>query len=149
MREEPSRYAPTVRAENTVDLLMSTARGLRRALAAAMAGWDVTPHHARALRVVCDQGRARPSAIAGELRIAPRAATEVVDGLAERRLVERSPDPADRRATIVRATPAGHRLREELDRVRACAAEEFLAVLPESDRRTLDRILRTLVEEEH
>lgn len=136
-------------SENTGELLMTTARSLRRALGDAMAAWDITPHHGRALRVVCDQGEVRPSALAAELRIAPRSATEVIDGLEERGLVERAPDPADRRATIVTATPAGRRLRAELDRVRASAAEEFLSGLAEADRRTLDRILRTLVEKEH
>ncbi len=134
--------------ENTGELLMSTARSLRRAFGAAMADWDITPHHGRALRVICDEGEVRPSVLAAELRIAPRSATEVIDGLEERGLVERSPDPADRRATIVRATGHGRRLRSDLDEVRAGAAEAFLATLSERDRRTLDRILRTLVEKE-
>lgn len=135
-------------SDNTGELLISTARSLRRAFGTAMADLDITPHHGRALRVVCDAGEVRPSVLAGELRIAPRSATEVIDGLEERGLVERSPDPADRRATIVRATGPGRRLRAELDEVRAGAAEAFLATLTERDRRTLDRILRTLVEKE-
>ena len=49
----------------------------------------------------------RPGALAEHLRIAPRSATEVVDDLQERGLVERAPDPADRRATLVRLTEAG------------------------------------------
>ncbi|WP_426244273.1 MarR family winged helix-turn-helix transcriptional regulator [Nocardioides sp. LHG3406-4] len=134
--------------DNTGELLMSTARSLRRAFSAALADWDITPSQARALRAVCAAEQMRPSGLAAELKIAPRSATEVIDGLEGYGLVDRAPDPADRRATIVRPTEAGRQLREKIDRVRGNAAAEFLSGLSERDRRTLDRILLTLVDKE-
>ena len=89
----------------------------------------------------------RPSVLAERLHIAARSATEVVDALEARGLVERGPDPDDRRATLVRPTEAARAELAEVDRVRREQSERFLAVLSEPDRRTLDRILRILVDQ--
>ena len=89
----------------------------------------------------------RPSVLAERLHIAARSATEVVDALEARGLVERSPDPDDRRATLVRPTEAARTELAEVDRVRREQSERFLAVLSEPDRRSLDRILRILVDQ--
>ena len=72
------------------ELLMRATRGLRRRWAAALEPWDLSPHHARALHVVGDLGAPRLGTVAERLRIAPRSATEVVDALEERGLVERA-----------------------------------------------------------
>ena len=134
-------------SENTGDLLFGTARRLRREFAAALLDADVTPAQARALRSVMEAGAMRPSALAERLHIAARSATEVVDALEARGLVERTPDPDDRRATLVRPTDAARGELAEVDRVRRRQSERFLAVLNERDRKSLDRILRILVDQ--
>jgi len=134
-------------SETTGDLLFGTARRLRRELASALLEADVTPAQARALRIVMEHGAVRPSSLAEHLHIAARSATEVVDALEARGLVERAPDPDDRRATLVRPTPAADAELAEVDRVRREQSERFLAVLSERDRTTLDRILRILVDQ--
>jgi DNA-binding MarR family transcriptional regulator len=134
--------------ESTSDLLMMAARSMRRSFGESMAAYDVTPSQARALRVVAEHGSVRLSALADALRIAARSATEVVDALEERSLVQREPDPADRRATCVVPTEAGARLREVLDDARRTATEQRLSVLSEQDRAELDRILRLVVDQE-
>ena len=126
------------------ELLMRAARTQRRRWREALAPWDLSPHQARALGVVCERDGVRLSDLADALRIAPRSATEVADGLQERGLVERTPDPGDRRAVILRATDDGRRVRTEVGRARAAdTAELFARLLPE-DRAALARILRTL-----
>ena len=132
-------------SETTGDLLFGTARRLRREFGAALLEADVTPAQARALRIVMEHGSVRPSSLAEHLHIAARSATEVVDALEARGLVERAPDPDDRRATLVRPTEAARSELAEVDRVRREQSERFLAVLSERDRKTLDRILRVLV----
>jgi DNA-binding MarR family transcriptional regulator len=134
-------------SESTGDLLFGTARRLRREFGAALLEADVTPAQARALRHVVESGSMRPSVLAERLHIAARSATEVVDALEARGLVERGPDPDDRRATLVRPTEAARAELAEVDRVRREQSERFLAVLSERDRRTLDRILRILVDQ--
>ena len=86
------------------ELLMHAARAQRRRWRELLEPWDLSPHQVRALRVVGDADGTRVSALAEALRIAPRSATEVADGLEERGLVERAADPADRRAVLLRLT---------------------------------------------
>jgi DNA-binding MarR family transcriptional regulator len=126
------------------DLLMWAARAQRRRWRDALAPWDLSPHQARALRVVCERDDTRISDLAEVLHIAPRSATEVADGLEQRGLVERTPDPRDRRAVILRPTQAGRRIRGEVDAARAADSRELFARLSDGDRAALGRILRTL-----
>ncbi len=140
--QQGARVVPV--SENTGDLLMSTARALRRDYGAALAEWGITPSQSRALRIVCDMGSARLSVIAERLHIAPRSATEVIDALEGRGLVSRTEDPADRRAICVAATEDGLVLRGVMDQTRRTATEKFLARLTEADRSELDRILEQL-----
>ena len=104
-------------SESTGDLLFGTARRLRREFGAALLEADVTPSQARALRHVMESGSMRPSVLAERLHIA------------------------------VRPTEAARAELAEVDRVRREQSERFLAVLSERDRKTLDRILRILVDQ--
>ena len=126
------------------DLLMRAARTLRRRWRDVLAPWDLSPHQARALGVVGRRDGVRLTDLAEALRIAPRSATEVVDGLQERGLVERTPDPGDRRAVLLRPTDEGRRIRAEIDAARTADSDELFARLPAEDRETLARLLRTL-----
>ena len=136
-------------SDSTADLLMGVARSMRRAFGAALEEYDVTPSQARALKIVADLAAGddppRLSVLAERLRIAPRSATEVVDALEVRGLVERQPDPVDRRAALVRATDEGRRLHTLLSEARRVATEDYLAAVSTHDRAELDRILRLLV----
>ncbi|MHB1435770.1 MAG: MarR family winged helix-turn-helix transcriptional regulator [Thermoplasmata archaeon] len=64
---------------------------------------------ARAMRL-CMAGPTRPSTIAQGLDISPAAVTQLLDRLEERHLILRTPDPEDRRATVVSLTSQGTRL---------------------------------------
>jgi len=130
--------------ESTAELLMGVARALHGSLVRALARYDVTPGQARALRVAMQDDPVRLSVLAERLHIAPRSATEVVDALEARGLVERRPDPADRRAVGVRPTPEGRRLSALLGEARREASDDYLATLEPGDRAELERILRHL-----
>ncbi|GLF93848.1 MarR family winged helix-turn-helix transcriptional regulator [Streptomyces yaizuensis] len=85
--------------------------------------------------------------IAQRLKCEPSNVTGIVDRLELRGLVERRPDPHDRRVKVAAATEEGvgtvGRLRESLD-----FAREPLGRLSEEERRTLrDLLLRMLGEE--
>jgi DNA-binding MarR family transcriptional regulator len=128
------------------ELLLRASRAQRRGWREALAPWDLTPSQGRALRVISEGDGTRVSDLAEALRIAPRSATEVADGLEQRGLVERTPDPRDRRAVLLRPTPAGRRLREEVEAARAADARSLFGRLTAADRATLARILRSLAE---
>lgn len=78
------------------------------------------------------------------LRIAPRSTTEVVDGLQERGLVQRRPDPADRRATLITLTEQGAEVGMAIQAARDAGAERFFGTLSAADHADLARILRLL-----
>ncbi|WP_209309162.1 MarR family transcriptional regulator [Blastococcus sp. CT_GayMR16] len=128
------------------DLVMRVARTQRRRFREVLAPWDLSPHHARALAVVVGRDGVRLTDLAEALHIAPRSATEVADGLQERGLVERTPDPGDRRAVILRPTAEGRRIRAEIDAARVADAAQLFGRLPAADRAELARILRALAD---
>ncbi|TQN35696.1 DNA-binding MarR family transcriptional regulator [Blastococcus colisei] len=129
------------------ELLMRASRTQRRRWRDVLAPWDLSPHQARALTVVCERDGVRLSDLAEGLRIAPRSATEVADALQERGLVERTPDPGDRRAVILRPTDEGRRIRAEIGAARAADSSELFARLSPDDRSTLARLLGILADE--
>ncbi|MCW2741071.1 MAG: Bacterial regulatory protein MarR [Blastococcus sp.] len=128
------------------DLLMRVARTQRRRFRKVLAPWELSPHQARALLVVCEGDGVRLTDLAERLRIAPRSATEVADGLQERGLIERSRDPGDRRAVLLRPTDEGRRIHREIAAARRADSAELYARLSEADRATLARILRSLTD---
>jgi DNA-binding MarR family transcriptional regulator len=64
-----------------------------------------------------------------------------IDELAERRLLSRQRDPADRRRNLISLSPDGRRLVGRLDKELAGAQDRLLAALPERDRRQLVALL--------
>ncbi|MDQ2758003.1 MAG: MarR family winged helix-turn-helix transcriptional regulator [Actinomycetota bacterium] len=128
------------------DLLLAVSRLLRRQWAHGLAPWGLSPHQGRALRVVTADGSLRLGDLAEALRIAPRSATEVVDGLVELGLLVRTADPHDRRATRVVATDEGRRVAAEVLSARTARADEVFSVLSPVERSLLARLLRTLAD---
>lgn len=86
-----------------------------------------------------------PGRLLRETLVTSGTMTNRVDRLAGRGLVERLPDPRDRRGVLVRLTPEG---KDAVDAAfeRLLEAEQtFLAGLPERDRGRLAALLRTLL----
>ena len=125
------------------ELLMGAARALRRRWASGI-GPDLSPHDARALRVIGHHGPTRLGVVAEHLRIAPRSATDVVDRLESRGLVHRTPDPADRRAMTVSLTEVGETVLAEVDATRREQGAAFFGVLSERERTSLATLLSRL-----
>lgn len=138
---------PERQPETLSDAFRAVSRRLRLRTQRALAPWEVTPAQARALGVLTRHGAVRLGTLSEHLHIAPRSATEVVDALEERGLVERHPDPADRRATLVALTPRGGEVADGVRATRAAEAEEFFAGLDGADRAVLTRILAALLHE--
>ncbi len=129
------------------DLLVRASRTLRRRWALVLEPWGLSPHQTRALRVVGPDTSMRLSDLARAQRIAPRSATEVVDALAERGLAERTTDPGDRRAVLVRLTDDGRSTHRAVDRARAADVETYLERLDPGEQAMLARLLQRLVDD--
>jgi DNA-binding MarR family transcriptional regulator len=129
--------------ETLLESFWEVARQVRQMSKQALAPWDITPSHARAMGVLTRHGQIRLSELSDHLHIAPRTATEVVDALQERGFVQRQADPDDRRATLVSLTDEGKRVSDAIRSTRATEAERFFGTLSAVDRAHLSRILRT------
>ena len=127
--------------ETLAEAFWAVARQLREISQETLAPWDVSPSHLRALRALRRHGVMRLSELSDRLHIAPRSTTEVIDALEARGLVQRRPDPGDRRATLVEVTGHGASV---LDAIRGTEAERVFGRLSRADRAHLARILRKL-----
>ena len=130
--------------ESLADAFRSVSRQLRETSQETLAPWDINPSQFRALRVLNHHGAIRLSDLSGRLHIAPRSATEVVDALESRGLVERRPDPSDRRATLVGLTAHGTGVLRAIRTARGTEVERVFDRLTPADRDHLARILRQL-----
>ncbi len=128
--------------ETLMESFWEVARQVRHMSMQALAPWDITPSHARAMGVLTRHGVIRLSELSDHLRIAARTATEVVDALEARGFVQRQGDPEDRRATLVSLTDEGRRVSDAIRATRAAEAESFFGTLSAADQAHLSRILR-------
>ena len=119
------------------DLILRVARRLRRANAWELSGLPVNPHQARALRTIARLAPVRPSVVAERLHVAARSATDVVEFLVAGGWVERTPDPADRRARLLTLTASGQGLLGVVDAARARAAVMTLGGLTVEERQSM------------
>lgn len=120
----------------------SVQRRLRSTPAATAAG--LTPTKISILFTVVRLGDVGLSELAEAEGVNPTMLSRVVAGLADRGLVKRDSDPADRRAARVDATAAGRRLAERIRRERTDALNEALAPLEPAHREALEQALPAL-----
>jgi DNA-binding MarR family transcriptional regulator len=132
--------------DSLADDFWAASRRLRQRSREALAPWDISPSHLRALRVLNSSGPLRLGDLSERLQITPRSTTEVIDALEDRGFVTRSPDQTDRRATLVSLTLTGRALFDQIRQVRSAEADRFFGALSAVDRRHLRRILRILAE---
>lgn len=124
------------------------ARHLDRARSSAFADHDLEVWEFDVLAALRRAGRPyalSPGQLVAQTMVTSGTMTNRVDRLEDRRLVQRLPDPVDRRGVRVRLTPRGR------DRVDAALADllarerQLLAALGPADRDTLSGLLRRLV----
>lgn len=131
----------------TDDLSFLLARANAIALAAGNASLAEHGLKARSYSVLAlAAGEARPSQreLAEFLRLDPSQVVSLVDDLQSRGLVERRPDPADRRANVVVATEAGRALAATARESARSAEERVHAQLTPGERQSLTALLRAL-----
>jgi DNA-binding MarR family transcriptional regulator len=131
------------RPENLAILLREPFRAMEALLVARLAERGhgaVRPPHGAVLQYLDDAGT-RVSVLAERAAVTKQSMAELVAHLEAHGYVERLPDPADRRAKLVRATPRGREVfaiaRETVAEVEARVAER----LGEEDMRRLRELL--------
>src|SRR5918992_826378 len=86
-----------------------------------------------------------PGRLLHETLVTSGTMTNRVDRLAGRGLVERHPDPADRRGVLVRLTPEGKATVDGAFGALLAAEAELISALPSAGQATLAALLRTLL----
>ncbi|GAA4990346.1 DNA-binding MarR family transcriptional regulator [Nonomuraea thailandensis] len=122
-------------------LVNQVATSANRLVDQALAEPGLRRHHYSLLAALEEFGPASQAALGRRTGIDRSDIVAAVNELAGRGLVERSPDPDDRRRNVVTVTPAGVRQLEELDRLLAGAQEELLASLTGAEREQLVGLL--------
>ncbi|WP_285694041.1 MarR family winged helix-turn-helix transcriptional regulator [Actinomadura sp. NBRC 104412] len=126
-----------------MDLVFGIAARVRDGLQEAHADLGLPPVQAQALSTLGEPVPMRE--LANRLACDASNVTGIVDGLERRGLVERRPDPRDRRVKQLVLTPEGERRRDTLNaHVDRVAAKVF--DLPEADRKVLRDLLARLVD---
>jgi DNA-binding MarR family transcriptional regulator len=126
--------------------IVRTARRLRQE-----GGGDLSPSLNAALATLERHGPMTPSELAARERIQRPTATRVLTRLEEAGLATRTPDPHDRRSSLVTATPAGIELLDELRTRKTAFLAHRLEGLDAGDRDTLERaadILERLLQDD-
>jgi MarR family transcriptional regulator for hemolysin len=140
---QPLDAPPWRRVEST---LMATSRAIRRAFDARLADLSLNLTESSLLVYVQESGSLTQTQLADRLAIGRAATGAVIDALERRRLLERRPDPADRRVWLVAATPGGKELAARVIEVDRGLRAELRAGISREERQQLARLLVRLQE---
>ena len=97
-----------------------------------------------ALEALLHKGPLTISEIQGKVLLASGSMTAAVDRLEKKGLIKRGPAPSDRRAKVLRLTPAGRRIVEAAFSRHAAELESAMAVLNQSEKRQLYALVKKL-----
>jgi DNA-binding MarR family transcriptional regulator len=141
--------AGTLDAEATTRLRAVIGK-LSRHLRPTVAGSQLTPSQISVLFTIVRLGPLGLSEVAEIESLNPTMLSRIAAQLSDADLIRREADPSDRRAALVRATAAGRRMRERIQRERAQALGEHVERLLPSERAALWQalpVLETLAEQ--
>lgn len=139
MSEHDARVSEDARAERLADRLHSASIHLLRRLRRQDDASGVTAPHLSALSVLVFGGARTLGELAAAEQVRPPSMTRIVHNLEREGLVEREPQPGDRRAVRLRATDAGRRILEEGRARRVHSLAERLRALDEDELACLER----------
>ncbi len=147
--EPPSAdAAPSRMLELPTWLISGAYARSHRLLADAFAAADARGYHYRLLAALEEFGPASQAALGRRTSIDRSDVVAALNELAERKLIERTLDPEDRRRNIVTITPAGIERLRTLDGVVAGVQDKLLAPLSPAERTRLIRLLTRLLEDD-
>jgi DNA-binding MarR family transcriptional regulator len=105
---------------------------------------ELTYQQYNVLRMIDTTGPQGQTEVARRLMVTAPVVTRLATSLAEADLVERRPDPGDRRAVLLALTPKGRRRARAMRRDLLEAARELLEPIPPERRSALESALEEL-----
>jgi len=103
-------------------------------------------YHYSLLATLDDVGPGSQAALSDRTSVDRGDMVATIDELVEQGLVERAPDPTDRRRNVVSITAAGRRHLRKLDRLVARIQDQWLAALSPTERDQLVTLLGRIVD---
>ncbi|MEU5943455.1 MarR family transcriptional regulator [Micromonospora sp. NPDC047548] len=122
-------------------LITQTAMHAGRLVSDGLAAVDARGYHYRLLATLDEFGPASQATLGRRSGIHFSDIVAAINELADRELVNRAPDPADRRRNIITITPAGRRQLRRLEKQLAKVQDELLAPLSTDERDLLTHLL--------
>ncbi|TDW23027.1 DNA-binding MarR family transcriptional regulator [Kribbella kalugense] len=110
--------------------------------AAALEGLPGGPRGYQVLATTSSEGPKRQLDLAAQLGVDRTVMTYLLDDLEKAGLVQRRPDPADRRARLIAPTEQGFETLCDLERRLRSTEEEVLGILDESERASFRMLLQ-------
>lgn len=132
---------PWQRVDSTI---MQTARAIRRAYETRLAPLELTLPQASVLGFLADFGAVSQTQLASSMGIGRAAMGAIIDTLEHRGLVERQPDPADRRVWLVATTRSGYELATPVQAIDRELRTELRAGISRQERQVLAGLLMRL-----
>jgi MarR family transcriptional regulator, lower aerobic nicotinate degradation pathway regulator len=150
MKHKPPAHEamPSRVAEMPTWLISRAYAHSHRLLVEGFASAGVRGYHYRLLAALEEFGPASQAALGRRTSIDRSDVVAVLNDLAARGLIQRSPDPDDRRRNVITITPAGTEQLRALDEVVAGVQEKLLAPLSPADRTRLVRLLTAVLEQD-
>ncbi|WP_245783275.1 MarR family winged helix-turn-helix transcriptional regulator [Amycolatopsis sacchari] len=127
-------------------MLVPLGRSLMRAEEPVLRAHGLTMWAYSVLLALREQGARTQAALAARIGADKTRLIPVLDDLQDRGLIERRPDPADRRVRLLSITVEGRRLAERAQTEIQRNEEQVLGKLPPSERAVFLRALRTLAD---
>jgi MarR family transcriptional regulator for hemolysin len=129
---------PWRRVESTI---VSAAADIRRLYDERFAEMELTLSLASLLCYVADYGPVSQTRAADHLRQGRAVTGTQIDRLEDRDLIERLPDPSDRRVWLVQVTSAGTTLADRAIAVDVIIRKQLRSGIPREDRQALANVL--------
>ncbi|MFI1212657.1 MarR family winged helix-turn-helix transcriptional regulator [Streptomyces sp. NPDC020802] len=147
MTDPSGRQDTAARLRNlTTRLLSLAAIHSDRLVNEELARADARKWHYAVLATLDEFGPASQAGLSRRTGIYRGDMVTVINELADRGLVERSPNPADRRQNVITVTEQGHRQLLTLDKILSQVQDQTLAPLTTPEREQLARLLTALVD---
>jgi len=144
--ENPAEATPARWEHLPSWLLTQTAGHAHRLVSDGFATVGARGYHYRLLATLAEHGPASQATLGRRSGIHLSDMVATINDLAGQELVERAPDPADRRRNIVSLTAAGKRLLGRLEKRLAETQDELLAPLAPDERQRLTELLSRLLD---
>jgi DNA-binding MarR family transcriptional regulator len=136
---DPDRDRPDLGA-----MVVRLGRALIAAERPVLAAHDVSMWGYIVLSALADEPMRTQAALARAIGADKTRIIGTLDELQERALIEREPDPEDRRVRLLRLTPAGRQLYASVRADIRAAEEQLLGELTLADKRVFLRVLQQL-----